>query len=301
MGRQIELVIRDDQAKPEVGAAMAKELVEKEKVVAVVGFANTGVALPSAKVLQEAKIPVIVSGATGASVTKTFMPPAYPVSYVFRTSASDSLQPIVILNDVIDRRKLDKIAVLHDESPYGQFGRQSVLAELERRKIKPVAVEGFKVGESDMKAQMLRVKESSLSRAFRAFADRPAAFRFAGSRRSAAASMPGSRAASLAAAHGGCRYASRNVPGAADDILRTLEAFGFEWDGPCFQSSARGLCRGAGAAEAGRAGLRLRLLAQGNRRLGDACRDRWRPGLSGHLPRWFAGGPGGAGLAPARR
>lgn len=160
MGRQIELVIRDDQAKPEVGVAMAKELVEKEKVVAVVGFANTGVALPAAKVLQEAKIPLIVSGATGASVTKAFMPPAYPVSYVFRTSASDALQPIVILNDVIDRRKLDKIALLHDESPYGQFGRQSVLAELERRKIKPVAVESFKVGEGDMKAQMLRVKDS---------------------------------------------------------------------------------------------------------------------------------------------
>ena len=67
MGRQIELVIRDDQAKPEVGVAMARELVEKEKVVAVVGFANTGVALPAAKVLQEAKVPVIVSGATGAS------------------------------------------------------------------------------------------------------------------------------------------------------------------------------------------------------------------------------------------
>lgn len=160
MGRQIELVIRDDQAKPDVGAAMAKELVEKEKVVAVVGFANTGVALPAAKVLQEAKIPLIVSAATGAPVTKTFMPPAYPVSYVFRTSASDALQPIVILNDVIDRRKLDKIALLHDESPYGQFGRQSVLAELERRKIKPVAVEGFKVGESDMKEQMQRVKAS---------------------------------------------------------------------------------------------------------------------------------------------
>lgn len=126
MGQQIELVIRDDQAKPEIGVAMAKELVEKEKVVAVVGFANTGVALPAAKVLQEAKVPVIVSGATGASVTKAFMPPAYPASYVFRTSASDALQPIVILNDAIDRRKLDKIALLHDESPYGQFGRQSV-------------------------------------------------------------------------------------------------------------------------------------------------------------------------------
>lgn len=32
---------------------------------------------------------------------------------------------------------------------------------------------------------------------------------------------------------------SRNVPGAADDILRTLEAFGFAWDGPVLYQSAR--------------------------------------------------------------
>ena len=160
LGRRVELVERDDQAKPEVGVAMAKEMVEKEKVVAVVGLGNTGVALPSAKVFQEAKIPVIVSGATGATVTKSFMPPAYPVSYVFRTSASDALQPIVILNDVIDRRKIDKIALLHDESPYGQFGKQSMLAELERRKLKPVLVESFKIGEQDMTDRLRRAKES---------------------------------------------------------------------------------------------------------------------------------------------
>jgi len=160
MGRQIELVERDDQAKPEVGVAMAKEMVEKEHVVAVVGFANTGVTLPAAKVFQEARIPLIVSGATGATITRSFMPPAYPVSYVFRTSASDTLQPIVILNDVIDRRKIDKIALLHDESPYGQFGKQSMLAELERRHLKPVAVESFKVGEQDMSTQLQHARES---------------------------------------------------------------------------------------------------------------------------------------------
>jgi len=31
----------------------------------------------------------------------------------------------------------------------------------------------------------------------------------------------------------------RTVPGAADDILRTLEAFGFEWDGPVLYQSTR--------------------------------------------------------------
>ena len=33
---------------------------------------------------------------------------------------------------------------------------------------------------------------------------------------------------------------TRNVPGAAEDILATLEAFGFEWDGPVLWQSTRG-------------------------------------------------------------
>lgn len=160
LGRPVVLVERDDQAKADVGVAMAKELVEKEHVVAVVGFGNTGVALPSAKVFQEAHIPLIVTGATGATITKAFMPPAYPVNYVFRTSASDALQPIVILNDVIDRRKITKIALLHDESPYGHFGKQSMLAELARRKLNPVVIESFKVGDQDMTAQLARARDA---------------------------------------------------------------------------------------------------------------------------------------------
>lgn len=160
LGRKIELVERDDRAKPDIGAAMAKEMIDKDGVVAVVGFSNTGVALPAAKLFQEAKIPLIISGATGATIIKSFMPPAYPVSYVFRTSASDALQPIVILNDVIDRRKIDKIALLHDDSPYGQFGKQSMLTELERRAIKPVLVENFKVGAQDMTTQLQHAKDN---------------------------------------------------------------------------------------------------------------------------------------------
>ena len=160
LGHPVELVERDDQANPELGAAIAKEMVEKQKVVAVVGFGNTGVALPAAKIFQEAKIPVIVSGATGAAVTKTFMPPAYPSSFIFRTSASDLLQPVVMLNDLIDRRKIDRIALMHDESPYGQFGKQNVLAELTRRGLKPTQVESFKVGDADLSAQLHRIKDS---------------------------------------------------------------------------------------------------------------------------------------------
>ena len=160
LGRRVELVERDDQATPDIGVKIAKEVTEKEKVVAAVGFANTGVALPSAKIFQDAKIPLIITGATGAAIGKQLMPPAVPASYIFRTSASDALQPIVILNDVIDRRKIDKIAILHDDSPYGQFGKQSMLDELKRRNLSAVAVESLKIGDQDMTAQLTRARET---------------------------------------------------------------------------------------------------------------------------------------------
>jgi len=160
MGRPVELVERDDQANAEIGVALAKELVEKEKVVAVVGFGNTGVALQEAKIFQDAKIPVIVSAASGVAVTKNFLPPAYPTSFVFRTALSDAIQPVIILEDLIDKRKLERVAVLHDESPFGQFGKQNLLAELDKRHLKPAQVESYKVGDTDFNAQLRRIKES---------------------------------------------------------------------------------------------------------------------------------------------
>ena len=160
LGRRVELVERDDEAKPDLGVKIAKEVTEKEKVVAAVGYSNTGVALPSAKIFQDAKIPLIITGATGAAVSKQLMPPAVPASYIFRISASDALTPIVILNDVIDRRKIDKIAILHDDSPYGQFGKQSMLDELKRRHLSAVAVESLKIGDQDMSTQLAHAKDA---------------------------------------------------------------------------------------------------------------------------------------------
>lgn len=47
----------------------------------------------------------------------------------------------------------------------------------------------------------------------------------------------------------------RNVPGAAEDILATLEAFGFEWDGPVLWQSRRHAAYGEALAQLQAAGL----------------------------------------------
>src|SRR5476649_2520752 len=84
LGRQLQMVERDDEAKPERGVQIAQELINKEKVVATVGFINTGVALASQRFYQEAKIPVIDNVATGTVVTKQFVD--QPENYVFRNA-----------------------------------------------------------------------------------------------------------------------------------------------------------------------------------------------------------------------
>ncbi len=65
LGRKIKLVERDDEAKNERGVQIAQELINKEKVIATVGYINTGVALASQRFYQEAKIPVMNNVATG--------------------------------------------------------------------------------------------------------------------------------------------------------------------------------------------------------------------------------------------
>ena len=87
LGRQLQLIERDDEAKNERGVQIAQELINKEKVTATVGYINTGVALASQRFFQEAKIPVMNNVATGSVITTQFKD--QPENYIFRNSAHD--------------------------------------------------------------------------------------------------------------------------------------------------------------------------------------------------------------------
>lgn len=160
LGRQIELVERDDEAKNERGVQVSQELISKERVVAAVGYINTGVSLASQRFYQEAKIPVINNVATGSIVTKQFLPPEYADNYVFRTSANDTIQSALIVKEAIDNRKFTKVAILADSTNYGQLGREDLEKALAAKNIKPVAVEKFNIKDVDMTAQLLKAKEA---------------------------------------------------------------------------------------------------------------------------------------------
>lgn len=158
LGRKIELIERDDQADNSRGIQVTQELINREHVVATLGFINTGVSLAAQRFYQEAKIPVINNVATGSIVTKQFLPPQYPDNYVFRTSANDTIQSALIVNDAIEKRKFTKVAILADSTNYGQLGREDLEKALAAKGIKPVAEEKFNIKDVDMTAQLLKAK-----------------------------------------------------------------------------------------------------------------------------------------------
>jgi branched-chain amino acid transport system substrate-binding protein len=160
MGKKIELVERDDEAKNEVGVQVAQELINKEKVVATLGFINTGVSLAAQRFYQEAEIPVINNVATGSKVTKQFLPPEHPFNYIFRNAAYDTIQSSMIVEEAIGRKKFKKVAILADSTNYGQFGKDDLLAALKAKGVEPVAVEKFNVKDTDMTSQLLKAKEA---------------------------------------------------------------------------------------------------------------------------------------------
>jgi branched-chain amino acid transport system substrate-binding protein len=160
LGRQIQLIERDDEAKNERGVQIAQEMINKEQVAATVGFINTGVALASQQFYEDAKIPVMNNVATGSVITHQFKAPEYAANYVFRNAAHDSIQAPMIVEEAIVRGGYKKVAILADSTNYGQLGREDLEKALAKKGITAVAVEKFNIKDVDMTAQLLKAKQA---------------------------------------------------------------------------------------------------------------------------------------------
>jgi branched-chain amino acid transport system substrate-binding protein len=155
LGKKIVMIDRDDEAKNERGGQIMQELLDKEKVVAVLGPANTGVANASTQYTQQKKIPQIINIAAGAKVNEFFKDNAE--NYIFRIAANDDIQSKVIVGQAL-KRGAKKPALLCDDTNYGQNGREKMEAVLAAAGVKPVYIGKFKLKDTDMTAQLQEAK-----------------------------------------------------------------------------------------------------------------------------------------------
>ncbi len=148
LGRKLVLMDGDDEGRPEKGAQVVRDLVDKEHVVALLGPHNTSVANETARIANERRIPMIIPGATGNKVNELFA--EFPQNYVFRIAPSEALQTEMMATEAFVARGYTKAALIHDDTPFGKGGRASLEMQMAKRELKPVYVASFKLGEADM-------------------------------------------------------------------------------------------------------------------------------------------------------
>jgi branched-chain amino acid transport system substrate-binding protein len=155
-GRKLELVVRDDEGNPQKGVTIARELVEREKVVAVFGGLHTTVALAQVPVWHELRTPYMGAWAAGTNITRNGQAP----NYVFRVSANDDYVDRFLSRYAMETMKKSKPGLLLENTPWGQSNETGLTKWFGEKGIKAVGVERFNWGDPDMSPQLLRLKNA---------------------------------------------------------------------------------------------------------------------------------------------
>jgi len=114
LGFDVELVPFDDQAKPDVGVANAKNLVTDPDILLVVGHLNSGVAIPSSEVYKDSDLAMVSPANTNPVVTDRGL------RVVTRVVGRDDVQGQVGAAFAAKVLKAKTAYVLHDKTAYGQ-------------------------------------------------------------------------------------------------------------------------------------------------------------------------------------
>jgi len=114
LGKQVELLIQDDQCKPEIATNTATKLVTQGAHV-VLGHICSGATKAAMGIYKDANIVAMSPSATNPALTQSG---DYPNFY--RTIASDDMQAKMAVDFAINDLGMKKIAVVHDKGDYGK-------------------------------------------------------------------------------------------------------------------------------------------------------------------------------------
>lgn len=136
LGYDLVLVPYDDQAKPEVGVANARNVVADPDVLVLVGHFNSGVALPASEVYKDALLAMISPANTATEITDR----GYP--NVNRVCGRDDVQGPVGARFAAQDLKLKSVYIIHDKTLYGQGVADNFRSEAKKLGMTVLGYEG---------------------------------------------------------------------------------------------------------------------------------------------------------------
>jgi len=151
-GHPIELIVYDTEANATKTVVAAKKLINRDRVLAIIGPSTSGTSMAVVPIVNKAEVPMISCGASlkiGAPVEKR--------KWVFKVVPGDDLA-VRLMYDYMKKQGIKKAAVMSVSTGYGMSGREQLKKLAPEYGIEIVADETYGPKESDLTAQLTKVR-----------------------------------------------------------------------------------------------------------------------------------------------
>lgn len=152
LGRKLQLVAYDDGGDAEKARTFAKRLLEQDRVDAIVGGSTTGTTMAALPLVEQAQTPFVSLAGAVAIVEPTR-------KWVFKTPHTDRMACEKIFAD-LQARKLPKVALISGSGGFDKSMRGECLKVSSKYGIEVVADETYGAADTDMTAQLTKIRSS---------------------------------------------------------------------------------------------------------------------------------------------
>jgi branched-chain amino acid transport system substrate-binding protein len=158
LGRQLKLILYDDNSDANNANAFAKRLVLQDGVDIIVGPSTTGSTMAMVPQIQSSKVPFISFAAATVIVD-----PVKP--FVFKMPHSDTMAAQKVLGDM-KKRGITKFALLSDTGGFGKSGHAETLKLAKTMGVTVSEDQSYGEKDSDMTPQLTKARSSGAQAVF---------------------------------------------------------------------------------------------------------------------------------------
>ncbi len=153
-GRPIQLILKDTGASPEKAVSFAKQLIEEDRVFAILGPSTSGESLAVKKIAEDGQTLLLSMAAAEAIVT-----PVLP--WVFKVAPKDSYAVEVIFHQM-KKMGISRIGLLSSNTGFGKGGKEQVERLAAEHGITLAVNEVYDKAATDLTAEVTKLKQANV-------------------------------------------------------------------------------------------------------------------------------------------
>ncbi len=155
LGKQVRIIVEDDQGRPEEAQTVVSKLINSDRVVALLGEVASSNSLAAAPVAQQNRIPMISPSSTNPAVTEVG-------DFIFRVCFIDPFQGFVMAKFAANTLQFTNVAILRDIKSDYSVGLADVFIQNFTTLGGTIASdESYSGGDTDFSAQLTALKATN--------------------------------------------------------------------------------------------------------------------------------------------